>query len=215
MRSNFLTSGNLRGLAIGHRRWDFGCVNQPQPSVPVSLCFLHAWIKIRDRAKKGFGDLGQEMQTRIWDAYRALSKRAFAQHLRRLREWASDVLPKSEMQQKTLDGCDKRDAFSPSYDHPSAHRASNMVDRLMKLLDRAFFNAQYFHGLPESAEARVRALALLWHFCPSSLETVKKPGGQSGPAERLNGKRYADNGLENLLVSGSINGVELDPQNPL
>jgi hypothetical protein len=90
-----------------------------------------------------------------------------------------------------------------------------MVDRLMKFLDRAFFNAQYFHGLPESAETRVRALALLWNFCPSSPETVKKHGGQSCPAERLNGKRYADNWLENLLVSCSMNGVEQDPQNSL
>ena len=39
-----------------------------------------------------------------------------------------------------------------------------MVDRLMRFLDRAFFNAQYFHGLPEAAESRVRALALLWNF---------------------------------------------------
>ncbi len=30
-----------------------------------------------------------------------------------------------------------------------------------------------------------------------------------------NGKRYADNWLENLLVSGSMNGIEQDPQNPL
>jgi hypothetical protein len=90
-----------------------------------------------------------------------------------------------------------------------------MVDRLMRFLDRAFFNAQYFHGLPEAAESRVRALALLWNFCPSSPETVKKHGGQSCPAERLNGTSYADNWLENLLVSGSMNGVEHDPQNPL
>jgi hypothetical protein len=89
------------------------------------------------------------------------------------------------------------------------------VDRLMKFLDRAFFNAQYFHGMPDSAESRVRALALLWNFCPSSPETVRKYAGQACPAERLNGKRYADNWLENLLVSGSMNGVEQDPQNPL
>jgi len=125
--------------------------------ITVILCFLHAFIKIRDRAKKAFGELGQEVQQRVWDAYHAPSKRAFSQRLRRLREWASDVLPVSEMKQKTLDLCDKRDAFSPSYDHPLAHRTSNMVDRLMRFLDRAFFNAQYFHGLPESAENRVRA----------------------------------------------------------
>ncbi len=183
--------------------------------ITVILCFLHAWIKIRDRAKKAFGTLGQDVQKRVWEAYRATSKRAFAQRLRRLREWASDVLPESDMKKNTLDLCDKRDEFSQSYAHPLAHRTSNMVDRLMKFLDRAFFNAQYFHGLPASAESRVRALALLWNFCPSSPETVKKHGGQSCPAERLNGKRYADNWLENLLVSGSMNGVEQDPQNPL
>jgi hypothetical protein len=183
--------------------------------ITVILCFLHAFIKIRDRAKKAFGELGQEVQRRVWDAYRATSKRAFAQRLRRLREWASDVLPDSEMKQKTLDLCDKRNAFSPSYDHPLAHRTSNMVDRLMRYLDRAFFNAQYFHGLPESAETRVRALALLWNFCPWSPQTAKKHGGQACPAERLNGKCYTDNWLENLLVSGSMNGAEQDPQNPL
>jgi hypothetical protein len=183
--------------------------------ITVILCFLHGWIKIRDRAKKSFGELGHEVQRRVWEAYRATSKRAFAQRLRRLREWASDALPASEMKQKTLDLCNKRDEFSPSYDHPLAHRTSNMVDRLMRFLDRAFFNAQYFHGLPQSAENRARALALLWNFCPSSPATVKKHGGQSSPAERLNGKCYADNWLENLLVSGSMNGVEQDPQNPL
>lgn len=183
--------------------------------ITVILCFLHAFIKIRDRAKKGFGELGHQVQRRVWEAYRATDKRGFAQRLRRLREWAADALPTSDMKQKTLDLCDKRDQFSSSYDHPLAHRTSNMVDRLMRFLDRAFFNAQYFHGLPESAENRVRALALLWNFCPSSPQTVKKYGGQSSPAERLNGKCDADNWLENLLVSGSMNGEEQDPQSLL
>jgi hypothetical protein len=106
--------------------------------VTVILCFLHAFINIWDRAKKAFGELGQEVQTRVWDAYHAPSKRAFAQRLRRLRAWASEALPESEMKQKTLDLCDQRDAFSPSYDPPLAHRTSNMVDRLMRFLDRAF-----------------------------------------------------------------------------
>src|SRR5687768_11921577 len=109
--------------------------------ITVVLCFLHAFIKIRDRAKKSFGELGQELQKRVWEAYRATSKRAFSQRLRRLRAWASGALPESEMKQKTLDLCDKRDALSLRYDHPLAYRTSNMVDRLMRFLDRAFFNA--------------------------------------------------------------------------
>ena len=201
---------NTAGWPAPQNAWKALC-NQ----ITVILCLLHAWITIRDRAKKAFGELGHEVQKRVWEVSRGKSKRAFSQRLRRLRAWASDAVPESEMKQKPLDLGDKRDQCSPSYDHPLAHRTSNRVDRLMRFLDRAFLNAQYFHGLLESAENRVRALALLWNFCPSSPETVKKYGGQSSPAERLNGKCYADNWLENLLVSGSMNGVEQDPQNPL
>jgi hypothetical protein len=66
------------------------------------------------------------------------------------------------------------------------------VDRLMKCLDRACLTGQYFHGTFESDESRVRAWGLRWNFCPSSPATVKKYDGQSCPAERLNGQRYAD-----------------------
>jgi hypothetical protein len=34
-------------------------------------------------------------------------------------------------------------------------------------------------------------------------------------SRRLGGKRYAENWLEHLLVSGSMNGVEMDQQMPL
>ena len=183
--------------------------------ITVILCFLHAFLKIRDRATKTLSEAFAQVQKRVWEADHAPSKRAFSQRLRRLRAWAETALPDGVMKSHTLDLCGKRDQFSKSYDHPEAHRTSNMVDRLMKFLDRAFFNAQYFHGMPDSAESRVRALALLWNFCPSSPQTVRKYTGQACPAERLNGKRYAENWLENLLVSGSMNGVEQDPQNPL
>jgi len=183
--------------------------------ITVILCFLHTFLTIRDRATKTLGDTFAQVQKRVWKAYHAPSKRAFSQRLRRLREWAAMALPDCVMKSHTLELCSKRNQFSKRYDHPEAHRTSNMVDRLMKFLDRAFFNAHYFHGLPDSAESRVRALALLWNCCPSSPQTVRKHAGQACPAERLNGKRYADNWLENLLVCGSMNGVEQDPQNPL
>ena len=85
----------------------------------------------------------------------------------------------------------------------------------MQCLDRACFQAQSCHGRPEGAESRVRAGAWLWHCCPASPQTVRNHAGQACPAARLNGKRYADKWLENLLVCGSMNGVEQDPQNPL
>ena len=147
--------------------------------------------------------------------YRTPTKQAFAQRLRRLKEWAQKAMPESAMKNHTLDLCDKRAQFIGSYDHERAHRTSNMVDRLMKFLDRACFNGQYFHGSFASAERRVRALALLWNFCPSSPMTVKKHHGQCCPAERLSGKRYAQNWLENLLISGSMNGYQRYQQKTL
>ena len=125
--------------------------------ITVLRCFLHAFLTIRDRATKTLGDLFTQVQARVWEAYHAPSKRAFSQRLRRLRAWAQTALPDGVMKSHTLALCTKRTQFSKSYDHPGAHRPSNMVDRLMKFLDRAFFNAQYFHGMPDSAESRVRA----------------------------------------------------------
>jgi len=185
------------------------------PSIAIILCFLHAFLKIRDRATQALTEVFTQVSHKVWQAYRAPSKRAFAQRLRRLREWAEATLPDSPMKQHTLALCAKRALFSRYYDHQRAHRTSALVDRLIRFLDRACFNAQYFHGTLASAEQRVRALALLWNFCPSSPVTVKKHQGQRCPAERLNGKRYADHWLENLLVSGSMNGLRRHQQNPL
>lgn len=76
---------------------------------------------------------------KVWGAYRAPGKAAFAQRLRRLREWAERTLPDSPMKRHTLDLCAQRAQFGRSHDHSRAHRTSNLVDRLMKFFDRACF----------------------------------------------------------------------------
>ncbi len=176
------------------------------PSITVILCFLHAFIKIRDRATKILADAFNEAANQVWEIYKSTTKAAFSQRLRRLREWATEHVPDSPMKKHILDLCAKRDKFTKSYGHDHAHRTSNMVDRLMRFYDRACFDSQYFHGTLASGKQRVRAWAILWNFCPSSPATVKKYGGQLSPAERLNSKRYADCWLENLLDSASMNG---------
>ena len=185
------------------------------PGIAVILCFLHAFIKIRDRATKALMDPFNEAANQVWEAYEATSKASFSQRLRRLQEWAEKHAPDSAMKTHILDLCAKRDRFSKSYTYPHAHRTSNMVDRLMKFFDRACFDSQYFHGTLASGQQRVRAWAILRNFYPSSPITVKKYGGQLSPAERLNSKRYADNWLENLLLSASMNGTLGYQQNPL
>jgi hypothetical protein len=54
------------------------------PSITVILCFLHAFLKIRDRATKALAEVFAQVRERIWRAYGAPSKAAFAQRLRRL-----------------------------------------------------------------------------------------------------------------------------------
>jgi hypothetical protein len=182
---------------------------------PGRRCCLPAWLTIRARATSTRGDALAQVHKRVWTAYHAPSTRACSQRLRRLRAWAPTARPAGVRQRSTLDGCGKRARFRTLDAHPAAQRTSNRVDRLLQFVARALFHAPYFHGMPDAAESRVRACALLWHCCPSSPQPVRKHAGHAGPAERLNGKRYADNWREHLLVCGSMNGVEQDPQNPL
>jgi hypothetical protein len=170
---------------------------------------------VRDRATKALTPVFEQLSERIWNAYHAPTKATFAQRLRRLYEGALHALPESPIKQHTLNLCEKCALFSQRYDYPNAHRTRNLVDRLMSFLDRACFNGQYFHGTLAAAELRVRALALLWNYHPSSPQTVKKHHEQFCPAERLNHKRYSQNWLENLLISGSMNGIRSHQQNPL
>lgn len=183
--------------------------------ITVILCFLHAFIKIRDRATKVLEESFNNAADRVWDAYEATSKSSFSQRLRRLREWTQDHVPDSVMKKHILDLCNKKDRFSKSYAHENAHRTSNMVDRLMKFFDRACFDAMYFHGTLNSGKQRVRAWAILWNFCPSSPITIEKHEGKLSPFERLNGMCYANNWLENMLISASMNGTSGYQQNPL
>ena len=86
----------------------------------------------------------KQVGEKIWQAYEAPTKRGFAQRLRRLKEWAETALPESAMKQHTLELCAKHAQFFVSYDHEQSHRTSNMVDQLMRFINRACFNAQYF-----------------------------------------------------------------------
>lgn len=121
--------------------WKALCAN-----MTVIWCLLHAFLQVRDRATTALAGAFQEVGEKIWQAYEAPTKRAFAQRLRRLKAWAQTALPESAMQTHTLDLCDKRAQCIVSDDHERAHRTSTMVDRLMKCIDRACFNGQYFHG---------------------------------------------------------------------
>ena len=83
-------------------------------SITIMLCFLHAFLKIRDRATNALTEYFEQVRQKVWRAYRAPNKAAFAQRLRRLREWATRTLPDSAMKQPTLALGEQRAQFSRS-----------------------------------------------------------------------------------------------------
>jgi hypothetical protein len=180
--------------------------------VVILQCFLHAWLKIRDRAKHL--DQFAEISRRIWETYHAPDRRGFGQRIRSLRTWAREHLS-GVVLEKVLDLCQKRDRWSIAYRHPRGHRTSNMLDRLMRGMNRYFDHGQHLHGSHEACRQHCRAWALLWNFAPWHQATARSHGNWRSPAERLNQHRYHDCWLQNLLTSASLGGYRCPfPQNP-
>jgi hypothetical protein len=175
------------------------------PGIVWILCFLHEVIKIRDwcRSKPA---LRQQLLDKLWHVYQATSKRHFAQRLRRLLEWVNTcTLPKAiDGRLRRLKG--KSRFFQRAFDFPDAYRTSNQVDRPMNYLDRTLYAMQDFHGKWGSAEQSSRAMALLWNFHPFCRKTRTAMEGCLCPFEQLNGFRYHDNWVRNLLIASSLNG---------
>jgi hypothetical protein len=181
--------------------------------VVILQCFLHAYLKIRDRGKH-LKEQFAEVSQRVWEAYHAPDRRSFGQRLRRLGQWASGHLS-GVVLEKVLDLCEKRKRWSLAYRHPGGHRTSNMLDRLMRGMNGYFDRGQHLHGSPTACRLHCRAWALLWNFAPWHPATARKNHGWRCPAERLNRHRYHECWLQNLLISASLGGYRCSlPQNP-
>ncbi len=176
------------------------------PSIVIIQCFLHAFIKIRDRAVKKVQDVFREVSEKVWDSYKATTKRSFSQRIRQLKNWAKNNVPECIMKEQLMDLCAKVHLWRKYYDSPMAHRTSNALDRLMKFMSRHIYNHQYFHGSTSAATMNMRAYALIYNFAPSCPHTIKKYNGIGSPAERINGFKYHENWLQNLLISASLGG---------
>jgi len=176
------------------------------PGITIILCFFHAFLSIKRKCLKKFGNLCNEIGNRVWDIFKAENKSVFGQRVRRLREWSEKNIEEGALLSKIRSLCDKRTLYGKWYDHPGAYRTGNMADRLMRRQDEFLFNRQYFHGDYTSAESAIRAWAILRNFQPYCPRTVGRGNRLISAAEKLNGFRYRDNWLENLLVSASMGG---------
>lgn len=182
------------------------------PQIVILECFLHAFLKIRDRAKR-LKTRFAAIEQRVWDTYHAVDVQDFYQQVRDLDLWAKAHLtgPALEAVHKL---CVKAPRFALAFNYPQAHRTSNMIDRHMEPLARCLFHARYFHGHLRSAEFQVRGWALLHNFQPYC-PRAQIPQHPVSPVQHLNGSVYHANWLQNLLISTSVQQVLYVPQNPL
>ncbi len=96
--------------------------------------------------------------------------------------------------------------YGQAYAHPGGHRTSNMLDRVMRAMNRYFDDGQHLHGSEAACARHGRAWALLHNFRPWHPAVARANGGADSPAARLNQHRYHDNWLHNLLLSASLAG---------
>ena len=174
------------------------------PLVVLLRCFLHGWLNLRSRGK--LNEAFAALSAKVWRAYRAATRRGFAQRLRRLGEWAQQNVKAAWVLEQVKKLCGRSQEYAEAYRHPGGHRTSNMLDRVMRGMSRYFEDGQHLHGSHEACARHCRAWALLHNFRPWSPATARANGGWQSPAERLNRHRYHDNWLHNLLVSASLAG---------
>jgi hypothetical protein len=169
-------------------------------TVMVILCFLHGFLKIRDRCRKN-----HELHRRIWEVYWAATAAEFRSRMEAFRTWfATQTWPPAvgEMVAKLWK---RTEEYAAAYSHPGCRRTSNAVDRPMNRMHRLLYAGRGLHGHQASSERRLRGWALLLNFRPFARRSGHERKHQS-PAHRLNGKSYSDRWLENLQISASLMG---------
>lgn len=175
------------------------------PLIVILRCFLHGWLNIRARAKN-LDEVFAVVSEKVWHAYHAPERRRFAQRLRRLGEWAHQHVSAAWVLEQVRKLCGRAREYGRAYAHPGGHRTSNMLDRVMRAMNRYFDSGQHLHGSAAVCQRHVRAWALLHNFRPWHPAVARAHGGHESPAVRLNQHRYQDNWLHNLLVSASLAG---------
>jgi hypothetical protein len=175
-------------------------------TITIIECFLHAFLKIRDRCKKRWQALWPQIQQQVWDIYHAADAQQFRQQTTDFLAWARQNLSGPAWQAIEKLGA-KTDRFVLAFDFPQAYRTSNMIDRHMEPMDRWVSDARFFHGHWHSAELQVRTWALFhnfWPYCPRAQISQH----YISPAHKLNGRVYHPNWLHNLLISTSSAGFD-------
>lgn len=169
-------------------------------TIAVVLCFLHGFLKVRDRCRKN-----HDLHRRVWDVYRAATVEEFRHRMTELQAWCATQTWTSSVHEMLMKLWNKTSEYAVAYAHPGCLRTSNTVDRPMNRLRRLLYAGRGLHGHQASSERRLRGWALLLNFRPFA-----RRSGQvreySSSAHRLNRKCYHTHWLHNLQVSASLMG---------
>ena len=170
------------------------------PTIAVVLCFLHGFLKIRDRCRKA-----HELHQRIWEVYRAATAAEFETQMAAFRTWFDLGTWPAAVRDMVAKLWQRAAEYAVAYAHPGCHRTSNLVDRLMNRLTRLLYAGRGLHGHQHSSTCRLRGWALLLNFRPFAPRSGHRRDYTS-PAHRLNGKQYHEHWLHNLQASASLGG---------
>ena len=170
------------------------------PKIALILCFLHGFLKIRDRGRKAV-----ELHRKVWEVYRATSAQAFREAMESFRQWCMARVWSGPIHEALEKHWGHTEEYVLGSCQPGCHRTSNQVDRPMNALYRLLYGDRTLHGHLDMAESRLRGWALLMNFRPFEPQTRRRTGYQSA-AHRLNNRKYHAHWLHNLYISASLGG---------
>lgn len=170
------------------------------PTIVTVLCFLHGFLKVRDRGRKEF-----DLHTRIWNIFRSEHIRMFDRRMKAFRKWFENQTWSAALADAVSKLWKRAKQYRLAHQHPDCYRTSNQVDRLMNRLTRFLYAGRGLHGHQRTSELRLRGFALLCNFRPFA-PRAGQPREYASPAHRFNGLRYHENWLINLMISTSLAG---------
>ena len=170
------------------------------PRIAVVLCFLHGFLKVRGRCREAHG-----LHRRVWDVYRAATAEEFRRRMGELQRWCGTQARTASVREMLAKLWNKTESYAVAYDHPGCPRTSDAVDRPMNRLCRLMYAGRGLHGHRGSSESRLRGWASLMNFRPYAPRS-DRPRTHDGLAHRLNGRRYHEHWLHNLMASTSLMG---------
>lgn len=171
------------------------------PTIFVIRCFLHAYLRIRERCKSTA--VFTEVRRRVWHIYHARTYMTYWRRYRNFLTFAREHL-KGEALKAVNKFEKKRAELYKGWHYPDAHRVSTMLERHMQPMTRCLYMSRDFHGHRNTAHLLVRGWTLLHNFlpyCPRTLARSASP--YVSPFHKLNQMRYHDCWLENLLIATS------------